>query len=165
MYCRWAHLEWYTTPKAHIVHLVIMPHVNSPAPIWGYDLISLNDGLTGLFMDITPVTGECEIIWPEPINPRPIPDWADFFSDDFVCCSPSINEARLYAEFLPAYLEVLTNTQRIDNTYDIKNVQAQYLLGQRQNPQTRRMLTAHLRDSQLNADDFLDNVLFPLSGL
>lgn len=164
-HCRWAHLEWYTTPKAHIVHLVVMPHTNSPAPIWGYDLISLNDQLTGLFMDITPVTHSNHITWPQPVTPRPIPDWADFFSDDFVCCSPSNNDARLYAEFLPAYLEVLTNCPCSDNQYDIKNAQARYLLGQRRNPQTRRMLQAHLRDSDLDADQFLDTVLFPLSGL
>ena len=35
----WAHYEDYRTDKVEIVHLVVMPHTNSRAPIYGFDVI------------------------------------------------------------------------------------------------------------------------------
>lgn len=158
---QWAHLEKYYHPKASILHLVIMPNINVPAPIYGFDLIELGGNLTGLFLDMTPTVGEPHKFMDyEFKNPRPIPDWADFFSPYFVCCKPELNEIPHSVSTLGYYMSVLNDTKENDYVIaECEQSQKGYIVGQRRNPQTRRMLTAHC--GELLSNRFIDEVLFP----
>ena len=162
---RWAHLEKYYHPKASILHLVIMPKFEYQAPIYGFDLIELGGNITGLFLDFTS-TGASTIAATdhEFANPRPIPEWADFFSEHFVCCRPQQDEIGIAMDSLPRYNTLIKNTVKDEKSIDTsRESQLQYILGQRKNPQTRKMLQAHC--GKAKADLFIDQVLFPLRGL
>lgn len=163
---RWAHLEEYTmTPKVHILHLVIMPKLDVPAPIYGFDLIGLSGHLTGLFIDFTKTVGD-----PPPATtyqfrePRPRPDWAYFFSDHFVCVKPHQDEIEHAVGTLDTWLNILDNTERDESTIEqVRDAQYSYCVNQQQNDKTRKMLKAHI--GQEKADQFVEQVLFPADEL
>lgn len=153
----WAHLQRYCTDKVSILHLVIMPCKNSSAPIFGFDLIEISNTLTGMFLDLTPVTDQVIDFQDQAIGePRPIPDWANFFGPNFVCVRPrSIDEAYIAVKALNLYMTLLPAI----GTVDYSNQQQNYINGQRQNPQTRRMLASHI--GMEPAKKFIEQVLFP----
>lgn len=152
---RWAHYEHYTTDKVEIVHLVVMPWQNSKAPIYGFDVINISGNLTGMFLDLTSVDDR-RFELPQVGTARPVPDWGDFFSDSFVCCKPNnIDDVAAAVGVLAEYLSWLPDTT--DNDYSDK--QQAYIHGQRQNPQTRKMLSAHIGQEQ--ADEYFYNYLWP----
>lgn len=152
---RWAHYEHYTTDKVEIVHLVVMPWQNSRAPIFGFDVINISGTLTGMFMDLTPVDDRKFSI-PQVGTPRPVPEWGGFFSDSFVCCKPnSVDDVAVVLNVLDEYLTWLPEIT--DNNY-VEQHQA-YIDGQRLNPQTRKMLSAHI--GQEKADEYFYTYLWP----
>lgn len=152
---RWAHYEHYTTDKVEIVHLVVMPWQNSCAPIYGFDVINISGTLTGMFLNLTPVDSRTWEL-PQVGTPRPVPEWGGFFSDSFVCCKPnSIQDVAVAVDVLTQYLTWLPD-MTVDNYVE---AQQAYIEGQRQNPQTREMLAAHI--GQENADDYFYNYLWP----
>lgn len=163
---RWAHLEEYTmTPKVHILHLVIMPSLDRAAPIYGFDLIGLNDQLTGLFIDFTPTVNHA----PPPTthqfcDPRPRPPWCDFFSDNFVCARPHQSELVHAQKTLDAWLEILDQTV-VDQSIIEQTCQSQknYCVNQQKNDKTKKMLKAHIGEQR--AKQFVEQVLFPASEL
>lgn len=152
---RWAHYEYYTTDKVEIVHLVIMPHAKSTSPIFGFDVININGILTGMFFDLTPVD---ERVFKLPVigDPRPRPEWSGFFSENFVCCKPkNLNEVMTVVPVLKSYLQGLPNLK----TTDVSNKHQAYIDGQRKNPQTLKMLSAHIGKDK--AEDYFFNHLWP----
>lgn len=152
---RWAHLENYCSPKASVLHCVIMPHTDRNAPIYGFDVIELNGNITGMFLDITPVNDQ-EYFLPRVGTPRDRPAWADFFSTYFVCSRPeSLDDVWQGVDILKSYLHLLPGGQ--DGDY--RKAQRKYTQGQKQNPQTYRMLKSHIGSEQ--AWEFMENVLFP----
>jgi len=151
----WAHYEDYRTDKVEIVHLVVMPQTNSKAPIYGFDVINISGTLTGMFLDLTPVDSRSWTL-PQVGVSRPVPDWGGFFSDSFVCCKPNnIEEVAVAVDVLTKYLTWLPDTT--DNDYS--DMQQKYIEGQRKNPQTRKMLAAHIGEE--NANEYFYNYLWP----
>lgn len=162
---RWAHLEKYDHPKASILHLVIMPTLDCPAPIYGFDLVELSGTITGMFLDFTPTAKTCKPATEHVFeNPRPVPEWGDFFSESFVCCKPTDHEIDIAISTLPRYISTLKNTKCDPQTHETnKQQQIKYIQGQRKNPQTYRMLKAHRGEEVANR--FINDVLFPMHGL
>lgn len=163
---RWAHLEEYTiTPKVHILHLVIMPELNRPAPIYGFDLIGLSNQLTGLFIDFTETAGGAPPATEYQFRePRPRPDWAHFFSDHFVCVRPHSDELEYATKTLVDWLEVFDKTIIDDIVIEqVRQSQYNYCINQQNNDKTRKMLKAHI--GQEKADQFVEEVLFPAKEL
>lgn len=159
---RRAHLERLVTDKVDIVHCVVMPHLTDPAPVYGFDAVAMNGQLTGLFLDMTPMTNAPYRWWPVPAmdgEPRSTPEWADFFSDDFIAVVPTEHDLwsgtrtlRQYLRKLGAYVPEAKET--------IRAAQQQYTENQRHNPKTRRMLAAVVGGPE-RADAFIDGVLWP----
>lgn len=158
-YFRWAHLEKFYTEKVSVLHCVVMPLPNSSAPIYGFDVIEMHGRLTGMFLDITPVTESNFKIRVPPIcgEDRAIPQWADFFSEDFCCCIPRPDDLDNGVELLKRYMDLLPHT--IEYISDYSYAQQKYIEGQRKNPQTYRMLKSHIGEEL--AQEFIDNVLWP----
>lgn len=154
---RWVHFEHYTTDKVEIVHLVVMPKMKSRAPIYGFDVINISGTLTGMFLDLTPVDGRVvDIEIPRVGTPRPIPDWGTFFSDNFLCCKPnSVDDVMTAVDVLEQYLPMLPDMSQ----HNFSDRQQFYIEKQRQNPQTRKMLAAHI--GQERADEYFYNYLWP----
>lgn len=150
----WAHLERYYTDKVSVLHFVIMPNRYSYSPIFGFDIIEISNVLTGMFLDLTPVpTG---VTLPNVGVPRERPEWADFFSEQFVCVKPnSIQDAYEAIILLDVYMTLLPGTCDSDQG----QVQQTYIDGQRRNPQTFKMLRSHIGEEK--AREFIDNILFP----
>lgn len=152
----WAHYEDYRTDKVEIVHMVVMPHTNSRAPIYGFDVINISGTLTGMFLDLTSVDGRSFTI-PQVGTARPVPEWGDFFSDSFVCAKPnSLADLEVAVDLLKEYLTWLPDTTDFQN---YSTAQQAYVDGQRKNPQTRKMLAAHI--GQEKADEYFYNYLWP----
>jgi hypothetical protein len=150
----WAHLERYYTDKVSVLHFVIMPNRNSRSPIFGFDIIEISGVLTGMFLDTTPVP--MGVILPKVGVTRERPDWADFFSEQFVCVKPnSIADAFESLPVLDMYMTLLPGTCDEDQGA----IQQLYIDGQRRNPQTFKMLKSHIGEEQ--ARKFIDNILFP----
>jgi len=150
----WAHLEMFCTEKVSVLHCVVMPHKNSSAPIYGFDVIELSGHLTGMFLDLTPVDNKIYDV-PNVGELRKIPEWADFFSPNFLCCKPNESDLLAGSNLLKEYLNMLPSlTEK-----DYSEAQQKYINGQRKNPQTRKMLASHIGSEK--ADEFIEEVLFP----
>lgn len=150
----WAHLEKFCTNKVSVLHCVIMPNNNSDAPIFGFDVIELSGHLTGMFLDLTPVNQEVFHV-PQVGEKRDIPEWADFFSPNFLCCKPSEEDLWAGVELLKEYLDILPR----DSSADYTTQQQNYIDGQRKNSQTQKMLASFIGKEK--ADKFIHEVLFP----
>lgn len=150
----WAHLEKFCTDKVSVLHCVIMPHKTSNAPIYGFDVIELSGHLTGMFLDLTPVDGRISQI-PQVGEKRSVPDWADFFSPNFLCCKPSENDLVAGVDLLRDYLKLLPSTSSTDYSAQ----QQHYINGQRRNPQTFKMLKSYIGEEKANR--FIYDILFP----
>jgi len=150
----WAHLEKFCTDKVSVLHCVIMPHSNSSAPIYGFDVIEISGHLTGMFLDLTSVDGQ-----QYPIQPvgqkREVPDWADFFSPYFICCKPEEKDLQSGVDVLKDYLKLLPSLTNVD----YRPQQQSYINGQRRNPQTFKMLKSHIGKEK--AAEFIEQILFP----
>ena len=155
-----AHLERLVRKKVDILHCVIMPHTNDPAPVFGFDVIALNGTLTGMFLDLTPMGGPPR--WPVPLKiegkTRPLPDWANFFSPQMISIVPTKADVWMGLTLLRVYLDML----RPDANGDCKTIgcrQQYYTEQQRANPKTSRMLASIIGDER--ADEFIRTVLWP----
>lgn len=150
----WAHLERYYTDKVSVLHFVIMPNRCSYSPIFGFDIIEISGVLTGMFLDVTPMpTG---VTLPNVGVTRERPEWANFFSEQFVCVKPnSIQDAYEAVPVLDMYMTLLPGTCDSDQG----KIQQHYIDGQRRNPQTFKMLKSHIGEEK--AREFIDNILFP----
>jgi hypothetical protein len=149
---RWAHVENYKHPKAQVIHTVIMPKDNDELGIFGLDVIAINDKITGLFLDVTPSEDKLtDLIFGED---RPVPDWCEF-SPNFICVKPDLSKLCLVLDVLKDYLSRLGKNIGKDQ----KNIRQNYINMQRRNPQTRKMLEAHIGKEL--AKKFIEEVLFP----
>jgi len=131
-----------------------MPHTNTDSPIYGFDVIEINGNFTGMFLDVTPTVGNRTVSIPQVGTPRPLPDWAHFFSDQFVCSTPSADDIHAGVTVLQDYISILPG-----NKANSVLAQQHYVECQRANPQTFRMLQSNIGKER--AHDFVHNLLFP----
>ena len=175
---RRAHVEQLEiTSHFAVLHVVVLPHVSSAAPIFGFDMISGRTQATGIFLDYSAVTQIPpsprlgEVITPSIragfTHARARPQWGTIFSPDFFAIRPSgIPEIRaalaLADKALAHYLSHLPQAGATEAVHDPEVVrgQAAYATAQRQNPHTERMLARYVGAAQARA--FIDEVLFPL---
>ena len=166
---RHIHLEYYKTDKICALHLTILPTPFFDYPILGFDIIALGDKITGLFFDITPTITEYGDLKQNLIylnnkikSPkRPLPEWADIFSENFICVAPTEDELSDIFNSVKAYtIGYLSYSSLLLENYR-KNVQSQnkYCQGQKKNEKTFKALTAEVGKD--NAQLFFDDYLFP----
>jgi hypothetical protein len=162
-----------------VVHVCVLPHLYSIAPIFGFDMIAGTAQATGIFLDFSPVT---------PAPPRPAladivpadaraafsqtrarPEWGAIFSPDFFAIRPrgpdEISEAlRLSLNAFEFYLATINAAGAAPCPADplVLRGHAAYACAQRQNPHTVRMLARYVGGDA--ARRFVDDVLFPMPG-
>jgi phycocyanobilin:ferredoxin oxidoreductase len=171
---RRAHVEELVLPdRLSVLHVCIFPHVNDRRPIYGFDMVAGFARITGIFLDLSPVTTA-------PTSPslqtlvdpstrarlgvrRDLPEWGDIFSNHMVAVRPSTDEEAGCAMSLADYvLDAWLATPRIPTAPGDDRVragQARYIAGQRRNIHTYRMLTGMI--GEVEARRFIDQVLFP----
>jgi hypothetical protein len=174
---RRAHVELFEV-EGHfsVVHVCIFPHVGDPGPIFGFDMIGGRAQATGAFLDFSaathapPIPSLSAAVPPAELarfgNRRERPPWGDIFSADFLAIRPTCHDDAeavlgLARAALMFYLEALS-TNRFEGPGDPATVhgQAAYVIGQRLNPHTFRMLARFTGEAA--ARRFIDDVLFPL---
>jgi hypothetical protein len=165
---RHAHLQYYKTDRIGIVHLNIFPHPTIDYPILGADLIEIGGKITGFFFDVTPIDKN-QIIQKTLIQfknslkspERKLPEWANFFSDNFICVTPQESEID-YIMSNSRYIirDYLINLKTYKDKYSL-NIKKQndYCKGQKKNDKTFKSLAADIGDKE--AKDFLNNFMFP----
>lgn len=167
---RHIHLEFYKTDKICVLHANAFPDPKIDIPILGFDMIALGNKITGLFFDYTPTFTTFSKLDYDLDNlktkfksqKRQLPEWADFFSKNFYCVDPLVEE-------LPQIIQVIKDS--LTNSYvqifkdeflkyslRIKK-QNTYCEGQKKNDKTFKALSAEIGSK--NAKKFLNKYLFP----
>jgi len=166
---RHIHLEYYKTDKICALHSTIMPNPLVDFPIYGFDMIALGNKITGLFFDFTPTLTKYKdlenllLILKQSIKSptRLLPEWATFFSDNFICISPLEDELNVLIDTIKNYTENYLQNSSLIKDKCLKNIKLQnsYCQGQKKNEKTFKALTAEI--GKENTQIFFDEYLFP----
>jgi len=180
-YVRRAHLDIVDKreeKKLFMMHLCVFPHVQSTAPIYGFDLIAGPNKVTGAFHDFSPVYDAAHPLanrFAENVSgytwskKRELPDWARaIFSENMVAAGNikdeneldevlelSLRNLRTYIN----YLELETKFD-IDPNVDFTQYQNKYCYFQKQNPHTPRVMESLGYDPE-TVQRFIQTCLFP----
>lgn len=169
---RQAHVERYTQNNLDVLHFVILPHVDYPTPIFGFDAVASlkSNTVSGLFLDWSPTGSPYDWITPtlEQLPKRNLPTWGTtIFSDQFVA-----TEKLTAIQFESAIPDIKSTYQNyydmITSQYDFLDdfteytihYQNKYCTQQALNPRTRAALTHEIGEEQ--AKVFMETILFPL---
>jgi hypothetical protein len=174
---RRAHVELFSAPSRFaVLHVCIFPHLVDQASIFGFDMIGGGEIATGLFLDFSapgerpyPDLGAAADFYGRGsfAMPRGRPAWGDIFSAEFLAIRPAnadeiVSAARFSLNALKFYLSALNGTERGAIGVTGRALQTAYVLAQRRNEHTLRMLSRFT--SPQEARRFIDTVLFPLPG-
>ena len=165
---RHIHLQYYKTNKIGIVHANIFPNATVDFPILGVDFIEIGNKVSGFFFDVTPINAnqivqkslfkfKNYITSPE----RKLPEWANFFGDNFICVTPKEEELELiFVNSITIIREYLNYANDYKDRYKL-NIEKQnaYCIGQKKNEKTFKALAADVGEK--NAKEFLNNFMFP----
>jgi len=157
-----------------MMHCCIFPHVDNPAPIFGYDVVAGKNKITGCFHDFSKTDDPNhpliewfghEVNKLEWRKKRDLPDWATrIFSEHMIAAGNVSKEDELNQIFstiqktLNHYLECVGETN--GNTYNNAEEQNFYCDNQKQNPHTPKVMAS----LGLNEEDvrvFIQDCLFP----
>lgn len=162
------------TKKIWLIHCCIFPHVNDPAPIWGFDVVCGKNKITGAFHDFSP-TGDINhpmIKWfKSKVAPakwaktRTLPEWAtNIFSPNIVAVGNIDQQdeletfVRLGLYTLDYYLDTVGFPPSAITDYT--ESQNYYCRNQKLNPHATRSISNLGLDSD-RAKRFVDTILFP----
>jgi len=165
---RHIHLQYYKTNKIGIVHANVFPSATVDFPILGVDFIEIGSKVTGFFFDITPINAN-QIVQKSLIKfknvitspERKLPEWANFFSENFICVTPNEEELLLlFTHSLAIIREYLDYSKTYKDRYTL-NVEKQndYCKGQKKNEKTFKALAIDVGED--NAKKFINNFMFP----
>jgi phycocyanobilin:ferredoxin oxidoreductase len=157
-----------------MMHCCVFPHLNNPAPIFGFDVIAGKNKITGCFIDYSPAGDPNhpmiqyfgnEVSDYEWHKPRKLPDWAQrIFSPHMVAAGNVGDETELEQiselanTLINHYLEAVSETAGLaENT---KNEQNYYATNQKQNPHTPKVM-ASLGLNEEDVKAFIQECLFP----
>lgn len=159
-----------------MMHVCIFPHLDSDAPIFGFDVIAGKNKMTGAFHDFSPsVNADHEMIkWfseeAQSLNwkrERELPYWAkQIFSGDMIAAGNVREEHEIQqlmvtvAKTLDYYLLQLTKYKGNADTYLCCEAQNNYAHWQKQNPHTPRVMKSLGLDED-DVDMFIEECLFP----
>lgn len=167
---RHIHLEYYKTDKICVLHVNTFPEPRVDLPILGFDMIALGNKITGLFFDYTPTFTTFSKLDYDLDNlkvkykseKRQLPEWADFFSKNFYCVGPLVEELPLIIEDIKSsinnnYLQICKDEiLKLNLRIKKQNI---YCQGQKKNDKTLKALAVEIGEK--NAKKFLSKYLFP----
>lgn len=187
----WINKVWYSSiyRRAHIdvvdaretkglwmMHCCVFPHLNNPAPIFGFDVIAGKNKITGCFIDYSP-SGDAEhpmikyfgdeVSRYEWHRARELPDWAKRIFSPHMVAAGNVKEeeelvqiTELAGNLIKHYLDTIGETKGTADPEIVKQAQNFYAQNQKQNPHTPKVMTS----LGLNEDDvkvFIQDCLFP----
>jgi phycocyanobilin:ferredoxin oxidoreductase len=157
-----------------MMHCCVFPHVDNPAPIFGFDVIAGKNKITGCFIDYSPAGdiahpmiqyfGE-EVSRYDWIKKRALPDWAERIFSSHMVAAGNVSEDSELAQIasladicINHYLETVADTAgQAENTKDAQNYYAQ---NQKLNPHTPKVMVS-LGLSEEDVKVFIHECLFP----
>ena len=165
---RRAHVEEFISPAICVLHVVIFPHMDDPAPIYGFDVVTGMKRPAGCYVDLSPSVHDWKN-WRElvslpsdvPANKK-LPDWSTIFSEDFIAIPPR-DEMHMEEMFdyglrlLEVYLAKLKQ-QQVDSQL-VYDAHKKYSTMQRSNEKTKQILTRMIGADE--TEKFMRGVLFP----
>lgn len=167
---RHIHLEYYKTDRLCVLHSNIFPKPTVDLPIMGFDLIALGDKISGLFFDYTPTVSISHSLEHCLENlhsrykskKRPLPVWANFFSDKFYCVTPEPSEISEILNYINLCIKHYMEFGKSKKEEYVLNVSLQnaYCKGQQKNDKTLKALAAEI--GKENAELFMQKYLFPV---
>jgi len=165
---RQAHVEVFNHDALTVLHVVVLPHVEYPTPIFGFDVVgsTKTNTVSGLFLDWSPTL--IDKSWHDTSHHeqnRILPPWAYIFSNSFIAQRPTEYTNLLTFALLSfdRYLRELRSAVPVTSKFDrqyIIDKQDNYCIEQAANPRTHAALTAHLSSAE-HATHFMSNILFP----
>lgn len=165
---RRAHVEEFVSPAICVLHVVIYPHMNDPAPIYGFDVVTGMKKPAGCYVDLSPSVQDWKnwrdfVALPSdvPANKK-LPEWSTVFSEDFIAIPPR-DEEHMEEMFdyglrlLDFYLKKIR--QETVDPKSVYDAHMHYSTMQRNNAKTRQILSRMIGAER--ADQFMSTVLFP----
>jgi len=159
------------TKNLYMLHLCVFPHINDPAPIFGFDIIAGPKKVTGAFHDFSPVLREHWLLdWFrdstkkfKASKERELPDWAKaIFSGNMIAAGNVRSEEELskILKMVITNLEFYLNNigETGDATFKMK--QNFYCEKQKENPHTPKVMTSLGLDPE-EVRFFIQEGLFP----
>ena len=161
--------------KLKILHCVWFPDPLFNIPIFGLDLVIINNFISAAIVDLSPVSKACDneyISLMSKVNKegfcskRKIPEWGDIFSKEvFFASLANENEQKLFYKIVDQYLSILLNisVKSIpDNDNELIeeriNYQKKYCIQQMKNDKTSQVLLKYFQKSWV--DRYIKEVLF-----
>jgi hypothetical protein len=154
-----------------MMHLCIFPHIDDPSPVFGFDIISGENKVTGAFHDFSPVVGgtyldkwyASQVGDQQWSKVRELPEWArQIFSTNMVAAGNIQNSVELEQFLSMVRFNLLNYLANIGNrsTDDFSTAQNKYCRFQKQNPHTPRVMKS-LGFNEDVVHEFIQNCLFP----
>jgi hypothetical protein len=159
-----------------IMHITVFPHVDDNSPIFGFDIVSTANKISGVFCDFSITTNpEHEMVkWFENKvkdlkwkKERELPDWGKaIFSKNMIAAGAINTDEELNQvintciECLNYYLFKVGDTIYGEFVNEITSAQNRYCKYQKQNPYPVKMLT-NFGLTKDKAENFVNNHLFP----
>jgi phycocyanobilin:ferredoxin oxidoreductase len=159
-----------------MMHVCIFPHLNNPAPIYGFDVIAGKTKMTGAFHDFSPsadpehpmIQGYFESVDHfVPEKQRELPEWArNIFTGKMLAAGnvKTDEEAteiiRIALDNLHAYFDEVGATKGEGDPSIVSACQDYYCHNQQQNPHTANVMKS-LGLPEEDVDKFCTDMLFP----
>lgn len=175
---RYGHIEYFkaVNDKVEVVHAMLYPSLHIAFPIFGFDAIALNGKVTGVFCDVTatPFDNRQIRVLFEILNERyndlkrKLPEWANFFSPQFLALSPNENLDNIIFDCIDAMDKYFLFINQSNDFLESKNIEIQknkqneYSLHQQKNTKTLKALSAYIGEEK--AKNFIETVLFPTTN-
>lgn len=179
---RRAHLDVVdvrSTKKLFMMHFCVFPHLNSDAPIFGFDVIAGENKMTGAFIDFSPTVNPdhamitmfkdmtANLEWK---RERELPDWAKAIFSDHMISAGNVKEqneilqvASVATSMIRYYLSSLSfynmHCKKADAEM-VRDAHNRYAHYQKQNPHTPRVMKS-LGLNENDVDLFVQKCLFP----
>jgi len=159
-----------------MMHVCIFPHLDSNAPIYGFDVIAGKNKMTGAFHDFSPTTESnhpmiehfakrvSKLQWK---RERKLPDWANAIFTESMMAAGNVNSEEEIEQVRNIALEnaqyFLSEVGKYGVNQHIqlgKDAQNRYAYYQKQNPHTPRVMKTLGLDPD-DVDTFVEKCLFP----
>lgn len=159
------------TKKLYMLHLTVMPHLDDPSPIFGFDIIAGPTKVTGAFHDFSPTDPTHPLLtwfrdrvvsytWSKE---RELPEWAKNIFSRSMIAAGNIQEASELSTLLGLVFDNLDHYLKEvghERVGDYSGRQDWYCQNQKKNPHTPRVMAA-LGLDPVEVDTFIHTCLFP----
>jgi phycocyanobilin:ferredoxin oxidoreductase len=161
---RLGHVQIFRQDKFCVIHCCVFPHQTDPSPIYGFDVVTGTNKITGVFLDLSPTAKSVKPFTNLNIGQtRERPEWGDIFSQHWLACRPTPEEMTVVGnEAVRVLTNYLPSLGDIGDTNLIIQQQNRYCLQQQRNEHTRKALTNILGPN--GADSYMSTILFPTIG-